>query len=213
MRGRTKLAAATVGVIAAAGAATGVVAASGNGSGDPAADLAAAINKRAGTSITAADISGAYQDLLKARLDAAVAAGKLTQAQADDMLARAKDAPLGGPGFGGPGFGPGGPGHVERAELLAPVAGLLKLSEDQLRTKLRSGDTLAQIAKAQGVSRADLIAAITKALKAADTDLTDARAAAIAGRIADGKGPRGGRRGGPPFGGPPPGGPELHIGP
>jgi hypothetical protein len=203
MRGRTKLAAATVGVIAAAGAATGVVAASGNGSGDPAADLAAAVNKRAGTSITAADISGAYQDLLKTRLDAAVAAGKLTQAQADDMLARAKNAPLGGPGLGGPGFGPDRHGHVQRAELLAPVAGLLKLSEDQLRTGLRSGDTLAQIAKAQGVSRADLIATITKALKAADTDLTDARAAAIAGRIADGKGPRGERRGGP----------ELHVRP
>jgi hypothetical protein len=211
MRGRTKLAAATVGVIAAAGAATGVVAAAGNGSGDPAADLAAAINKRAGTSITAADISGAYQDLLKARLDAAVAAGKLTQAQADDMLARAKDAPLGGPGFGPP--GPGGPGHVARAELLAPVATLLDLSEDQLRTKLRAGSTLAQIAKAQGVSRADLVAAIAKAVKTADPDLTDARAAAIAGRIADGKGPRGERRGGPPFGGPPPGGPELHVGP
>jgi hypothetical protein len=210
MRGRTKLAAATAGVIAAAGAATGMVAAAGNGSGDPAADLAAAINKRAGTSITAADISGAYQDLLKTRLDAAVAAGKLTQAQADEMLARAKDAPLGGPGFGGPGFelrGPGGRGHVERTELLAPVAGLLKLSEDQLRTKLRSGDTLAQIAKAQGVSRADLVAAIAKALTTADPDLTDARATAIAGRIADGVGPRGERRGGPP------GGPELHIGP
>ena len=52
------------------------------------------------------------------------------------------------------------------------------------------------------MSRADLIAAITKALKAADADLTDARAAAIAGRIADGKGPRGERRGGPPLGGP-----------
>ncbi|MEP6698516.1 MAG: hypothetical protein ABJB09_02195, partial [Verrucomicrobiota bacterium] len=108
MRGRTKLAAATVGVIAAAGAATGVVAAAGNGSGDPAGDLAAAINKRAGTSITAADISGAYQDLLKARLDAAVAAGRLTQAQADEMLARAEAARLGGPGFE---VGPGGPGH------------------------------------------------------------------------------------------------------
>lgn len=211
MRGRTKLAAATVGVMAAAGAATGVVAAAGNGSGDPAADLAAAINKRAGTSITAADVSGAYQDLLKARLDAAVAAGRLTQAQADDMLARAKDAPFGGPGFGPPGIG--GPGHVARAELLAPVADLLKLSEDQLRTRLRAGDTLAQIAKAQGVSRADLVAAIAKAVKTADPDLTDARAAAIAGRIADGKGPRGERRGGPPLGGPPPGGPELHIGP
>jgi hypothetical protein len=201
MRGRTKLAAAAVGVVAAAGTATGVVAATGSGSGDRAADLAAAINKRAGTSITAADISGAYQDLLKARLDAAVAAGKLTQAQADDMLARAKDAPLGGPGLGDH-------GHRARAELLAPVAGLLKLSEDQLRTKLRSGDTLAQIAKAQGVSRADLVAAIAKALKTADPDTTDARATALAGQIADGEGPRGERRGERPFGGP-----ELHIGP
>ena len=61
MRGRTKLAAATVGVIAAAGAATGVVAAAGNGSGDPAADLASAINKRAGTSITPGDVTGAYR--------------------------------------------------------------------------------------------------------------------------------------------------------
>jgi hypothetical protein len=199
MRGRTKLAAAAAGVVAAAGAATGVVAAAGNGSGDRAADLAAAINKRAGTSITADDITGAYQDLLKARLDAAVAAGRLTQAQADDMLARAKNAPLGGPGFGGPGFEPrwpGGPGGP-RAEVLAPVSTLLKLSEDQLRTKLRSGSTLAQIAKAQGVTRADLVAAIAKALKTADPDLTDARATALAGRIADGEGPRGGPPGGP----------------
>ncbi len=210
MRGRTKLAAAAVGVVAAAGAATGVVAAAGNSSGDRAADLAAAINKRAGTSITADDVTGAYQDLLKARLDAEVAAGRLTQEQADDMLARAKDAPLGGPVFGGPGFrGPGGP----RAEVLAPVRTLLKLSEEQLRAKLHSGSTLAEIAKAQGVTRADLVAAIAKALKTADPDLTDARASAIAGRIADGEGPRGGHRVGPPFGGPPPGGPELHVGP
>jgi len=210
MRGRTKLAAAAVGVVAAAGAATGVVAAAGNSSGDRAADLAAAINKRAGTSITADEVTGAYQDLLKARLDAEVAAGRLTQEQADDMLARAKDAPLGGPVFGGPGFrGPGGP----RAEVLAPVRTLLKLSEEQLRAKLHSGSTLAEIAKAQGVTRADLVAAIAKALKTADPDLTDARATALAGRIADGVGPRGEHRGGPPFGGPPPGGPELHVGP
>jgi hypothetical protein len=195
MRRRTKLAAAAVGVMAAAGAATGVVAAAGNGSGDRAADLAAAINERAGTSITADDVTGAYQDLLKSRLDAAVAAGRLTQAQADEMLARAKDAPLGGPGFGPPGIGRHGPGP--RAEVLAPVATLLKLNEEQLRTKLHSGSTLAQIAKAQGVARADLVAAIAKALKAAEPDLTDARANALAGRIADGKGPKGGPPGGP----------------
>jgi hypothetical protein len=193
MRGRTKLAAAAVGAVAVAGAATGVVAAAGGGSGDRAADLAAAINERAGTSITADDVTGAYQDLLKVRLDAEVAAGRLTQEQADEMLERAKDAPLGGPGLlGGPGHGPGGP----RAEVLGPVATLLKLSEDELRAKLRSGSTLAQIAKAEGVARADLVAAIVKALKAADPDLTDARAKTIAGRIADGTRLRGGPPGG-----------------
>lgn len=187
MRGRTKLVAA-VGAVAAAGAAAGGVMAAGSGSGDRAADLAAAINKRAGTSITADDVTGAYQDLLKTRLDAEVTAGRLTQEQADEMLERAKDAPLGGPGLGGPGHGPRGP----RAEVLGPVATLLKLSEDELRTKLGSGSTLTQVAKAEGVARADLVAAIAKALKAADPDLTDARATALAGRIADGMGPRGG---------------------
>jgi hypothetical protein len=182
MRRRTKLAAA-VGAVAAAGAAAGGVMAAGSGSGDRAADLAAAINKRAGTSITADDVTGAYQDLLKTRLDAEVAAGRLTQEQADEMLERAKDAPLGGPGHGR-----GSP----RAEVLGPVATLLKLSEDELRTKLGSGSTLTQVAKAEGVARADLVAAIAKALRAADPDLTDARATALAGRIADGMGPRGG---------------------
>lgn len=196
--GRRKIVAVAVGAIGAAGLAAGAVAAT-SGSSDEAGDLAAAINKRAGTSITAGDVTGAYQDVLKAHLDAAVAAGKITQAQADEMLQRAKDAPglppLGGPVFGGPG---GGRLH---ADVLGPVAKTLNLTEAQLRTKLEAGSTLAKIAKAQGVSRADLIASISSALK--DAGVPAARVADLAAHIADdtrpdhGPGPRGRGPGGP----------------
>lgn len=187
-----------VGVIGAAGLAAGAVAAT-SGSSDEAGDLAAAINERAGTSITADDVTGAYQDLLKERLDEAVAAGRITQAQADQMLQRAKDAP-GLPGFGG--HGRGGPGGGMHADVLGPVAKKLSLTEAQLRTKLEAGSTLAKIAKAQGVSRADLVATISAALRAAGVPA--ARVADLAAHIADdtradhGRGPRGGHGWGPP---------------
>ena len=187
--GRRKVAAIAAGAIAAAGITAGAVAATG-GSGQEASDLASAINQRAGTSITADDVTGAFQDLLKERLDEAVKAGRLTQAQADEMLARAKDAP-GLPGmFGGPGHGPGGPGFGfgARGEVLDKVAAKLKLSEDALRTKLRAGSTLTAVAKAQGVTKAELIATITAALKA--EGVPAARAAEIAKHIADDTGPK-----------------------
>lgn len=193
--GRRKIAALAAGAVAVAGISAGAVAATG-GSSDEASDLAAAINKRAGTSITADQVEGAVQDLLKAHLDEAVKAGRITQAQADEMLKRAQDAP-GLPGVGGPGHGPGfghGPG-MRGGEVMDKVAAKLKLSEDQLHDRLESGRTLAQVAKAQGVSRADLIATLTAALKA--DGVPAARAADLAKHIADdahdGRGPRGGR--------------------
>lgn len=194
--GRRRIAALTAGLVGIAALAAGAVAAT-SGSSDPAGDLAAAINTRAGTSITAADVTGAYLDVLKARLDEAVAAGSITQAQADEMLQRAKDDPgiPGGFGFGGRDHD--GPGHVH-ADILAPVAKSLSLSEAQLRTKLEAGATLAAVAKTQGVSRADLIATISAALKTAGVPA--ARIADLAVDIADdthpGHGP-GGRHGGP----------------
>lgn len=114
MRGRGKLAIAAVGAVAAVGGATGAVFAAGGGQSDQAADLAAAINERAGTSITGADVTGAYEDVLKARLDAEVAAGRLTQAQADRILERAANAPLLGP-LGGRGHETHGPRRDPRA--------------------------------------------------------------------------------------------------
>ena len=53
-----------------------------------------------------------------------------------------------------------------RGDVMDKVAAKLKLTEEQLHTRLESGKTLAQVAQAQGVSRADLIATLTAALKA-----------------------------------------------
>jgi hypothetical protein len=195
MRGRLKILGLVAGAIAAAGVGAGAVAAT-QGGGDPAADLASAINKRAGTNITSADVQGAFKDLLKARLDADVVAGRLTQAQADEIL---KNAGNGMPmPFGERHFFRGGP----RAEILAPVAKLLNLSEADLRTQLRSGTTLTKIASQKGVSKADLVNAIKKALKAAKPEgapsLTDQQLTQMATRIADGLGRGPGRwHGGP----------------
>lgn len=184
--GRRKVAALAAGAIAVAGISAGAVAAT-SGSGQEASDLANAINKRAGTSITADQVQGAFQDLLKQHLDDAVKAGRITQAQADEMLKRAQDAPGGIPGLGfGPGdHGPGGPGfgHGPRGDVLDAVAKELKLTDDQLHQKLESGKTLAEVAKAQGVSRADLIATITAELKAEGVPAD--RAADFAKHIAD----------------------------
>lgn len=187
--------------IGAAGLAAGAVAAT-SGSSDDAGDLAAAINKRAGTQITADDVTGAYQDVLKANLAEAVAAGRITQAQADEMLKRAQSMPgiplVGGPG--GPG-GQGGPGarghHGPHADVLAPVAKKIGLTEAQIRTKLEAGSTLAKIAKAEGVSRADLIATISAALKA--DGVPAARIADLAAHIADDTRPGPGERHGRGF--------------
>ena len=173
--------------IGAAGLAAGAVAAT-SGSSDDAGDLAAAINKRAGTSITADQVTGAYQDVLKTHLAEAVAAGKITQAQADEMLKRAQSAP------GIPLLrGPGGRGHHgPRADVLGPVAKKLGLTEAQIRTKLEAGSTLATIAKAEGVSRADLVATITAALKAEGVPAD--RVAGLAAHIADDTRPGPGER-------------------
>ena len=179
--------------IGAAGLAAGAVAAT-SGSSDDAGDLAAAINKRAGTQITADDVTGAYQDVLKANLAEAVAAGRITQAQADEMLKRAQTMP-GIPLVGGPG-GPGGPGgrdhHGPHADVLAPVAKKIGLTEAQIRTRLEAGSTLAKIAKAEGVSRADLIATISAALKA--DGVPAAQIADLAAHIADDTRPGPGER-------------------
>jgi hypothetical protein len=120
------------------------------------------------------DLAGLEQAILdaaKADLDKAVADKDLTQSQADDILANLKshidNIANGNLRFRGPG-GPDGPGHLGRpfgADLSA-AAKYLGLSESDLRSKLRGGDSLADVAKAQGKDVAGLEQAIVDATKA-----------------------------------------------
>jgi hypothetical protein len=123
---------------------------------------------------------GAAED---AQLDQAVKDGKLTQEQADAIKKhRAQDGTvLGGPGVGhGPG-GPhpafGGPGLRFKAGpggAVDAAATALDLKLDDLLTKLRSGKSIADVAKDQGKSLDDVKQAITAGVtKELDQAVTD----------------------------------------
>ena len=133
--------------------------------------------------VTRDQLDTAIKGAAEARIDAAVAAGKLTKAQGDEAKKRLASGGLpllGGPGVGGgprggggPGFGHGGPGFHAGFGLDA-AATYLGLSEDALRTQLQSGKSLADVAKAQNKDvaglKAAMKAAVTKQLDQAVTD-------------------------------------------
>src|SRR3954452_22585415 len=105
--------------------------------------------------VKSADLEKAVQQAYDDRIDAAVKAGKLTQAQDDELKSRAKangGLPfLGGPAFHGGGFGFHGPGGPHGSAMDA-AATYLGLTEAQLHAQLESGQTLAQVAKSQNKS-------------------------------------------------------------
>jgi predicted DNA-binding protein (UPF0251 family) len=108
-------------------------------------------------------LTGAFDD----QLQAAVAAGKITQAQANAIKQRAQQS--GVPPFGlwrhglfqGP-VHPLFPGHGGRLEAAAKYLGI---SEQQLLRQLTSGKSLAQIATARGKSVQGLKDAMTAAIR------------------------------------------------
>jgi hypothetical protein len=102
-----------------------------------------------------AALKGASED----RIDAAVAAGKITKEQGDAMKQRAAQGGM--PLFGGGhhGFGHRGP------MSMAAVASYLGVTEAELHTQLESGKTLAQIAKDKGKTVDGLKKAITDGVK------------------------------------------------
>ena len=96
-----------------------------------------------------ADLGNALEQAYAARIDAAVAAGRLTREQGDELKQRLKDGELplvGGPfldghrGFHGP--------HLLVG--LDAAASYLGLTEAQLHDRLASGKTLADVAKDEG---------------------------------------------------------------
>jgi uncharacterized protein YidB (DUF937 family) len=127
--------------------------------------------------VEASELTEALQKALSNRVDAAVADGRLTEAQGEAMKQRiaSGDFPL--VGLGGPGFGRGGPHHHHAG--LGAAASFLGMTEAKLRTALGSGQTLAQLAKARGKSVDGLVAAMTKA------EIKELDAAVKAGRLSD----------------------------
>jgi polyhydroxyalkanoate synthesis regulator phasin len=108
-----------------------------------------------------AALTAAFKAALKNRVDAAVAAGRLTKEQGEEVKARidAGDVPFFGLRFGlhhGP-FGH--VGHLEAAESY------LGVTKAQLRDDLATGKTLAQVARERGKSVDGLVEAMTAEAK------------------------------------------------
>lgn len=116
-------------------------------------------------------LSAAIKQALEDRVDAAVADGRLSKQQGAELKQRIEsgDAPLfAGPGLGGPDFGfrhGFGPPHAFVHGFDA-AATYLGLTEAQLRSRVESGKSLAEIAKAQNKSVDGLKDALVKDLQA-----------------------------------------------
>jgi len=113
--------------------------------------------------VSADKLDAALKQALENRVDAALEAGTITAAQAAELKQRieAGEVPLVGVG---PGFGHhrGHHGFVD----LAAAADYLGITEAKLRAGLESGDTLAEIAKANGKTATGLEQALVAAAKA-----------------------------------------------
>jgi uncharacterized protein YidB (DUF937 family) len=206
---RKTIAAATVGASLAVGGLAGS-ALGGPGVAD-AANLAAAqdsTDTTDTTDTTAADEADGRAGWVDEALSGLVEDGTLTQEQADAVEQALEDARPEGFGHRGGGL------HAD----LSTVAEALGLSEDDLRTALEGGQTLAEVAEEQGVDTQEVVDAIVTAQQerldeaVADGDLTQEQADEIAANaeervtaLVNGEMPAFGGRGGP-------GGPGGHGG-
>jgi polyhydroxyalkanoate synthesis regulator phasin len=164
-------------------------------------------------------LKGAMQETSVEMLDEAVAEGRLTQEQADQIKERAGEDGLLFP-FGGPRRGFGAPFVMPEAAAQA-----LGITQDQLMEQLKDGKTLAEVAEAQGMSVEDFQAALLTQVKAqldalvADGKLTQEQADSVMqntkdniDKIVNSEGRMGGCGG--PRGGPGPGfGPPSDVAP
>ena len=175
-------------IAAGVGAALAVVGAGAAVAADrltPKAESQAIVNDAAKQlGVDPAKLSGALEQALKNRIDAAVKDGRLTEEQGEAMKRRitAADFPLFiGPGFIGPGFdrhrGPlRGLGHHHWVRDLDAAAAYLGRTESQLRAALEGGKSLAEIAKEENKSVDGLVDALVKATTTRlDQAVTDGR--------------------------------------
>jgi hypothetical protein len=133
-----------------------------------------------------AALTDALRQAFENRLDEAVADGRFTEEQALVLKDRLEsgDLPLLMRPWGDHRAEPGFHGH-ELSGGLDAAAELLGVTEDELRSALADGDTLADVAEEQGASVDDLVSAMVDAAKAdleravEDGRLTDAMRASI----------------------------------
>ena len=124
--------------------------------------------------VEASELDAALTKALQNQVDAAVADGRLTEEQGEELKERiaAGDVPLVGLGPGGP----GGHGHHHVFDLSA-AADYLGVTESELRTALHEdGQTLAEVAEAEGKSVDGLVTAlVTAAREQLDQAVEDGR--------------------------------------
>lgn len=145
--------------------------------------------------ITTDELRSAARAAAESTIDAAVVAGDLTEKRAAALKERLAEAEGKGCAFLGRHLRVGGPaglrGQLPLGNLLDAAASSLGIGEVDLARRLHAGETLAEIAAAEGVDLATVTTAITDALdEALDAavaagDLTQERADAIAQRVAD----------------------------
>jgi polyhydroxyalkanoate synthesis regulator phasin len=172
---RRKVIAGAAAALAVGGAGAGV-AATKLTTNSPSEESKAIVNDAAKSlGVEPSKLRAALKKAFENRIDAAVAAGRLTKEQGDKLKQRIEsgDFPL----FGPPAFGPGFGGPHLFFQGLDAAAGYLGLTEAELHSRLESGKTLAEIAKAQGKSVDGLKAALVKEAK------THLDAAVKAGRL------------------------------
>ncbi|HZN22247.1 MAG TPA: hypothetical protein VFB57_06790 [Gaiellaceae bacterium] len=108
------------------------------------------------------ELEDALRDALKARVDTAVEEGRLTEEQGVELKTRIDSGEMQFlRGLGKP--GPGRFGHFHhfaRFPALRAAAEYLGLAEEELRERLRDGDTLAEVAKAEGKAVDGLVDAL-----------------------------------------------------
>ena len=153
VRRKRTVAAGAAALLAIAGAGGAVAATNG---GSPQQDSQAVVDDAADQlGISSAKLSDALKQALENRVDEEVAAGRLTKAQGDELKQRieAGEVPL-------IAVGPPGGVHQLRLPGLEAAASYLGLTDAQLQASLRSGKTLAEIAKADGKSVDGLVAAM-----------------------------------------------------
>ena len=167
----------------------GIAAASASAAGSP--TLADDVAARLG--IAPEKLRQAFEDAIIARIDAAVKAGKLRPEQGARLKERLSNANGLGLRLRGrlamkhPGLVRG----IHRVHRLGPVTKYLEITPQELRSELRAGTSLAQIATAHGKTADGLVDAIVAPARArldravANGRLTRQRADELLGRLTD----------------------------